>query len=97
VRGSAAALTVDPRNYARLSDVMQDVVDARIYQGIHFRFADEVGRRQGKHIGRWTFRHYVRPVRYECAHRQPDYIDRRRLFIGGGHVTRQPCRKWSAV
>jgi hypothetical protein len=33
--------------YHRFSDMADDVVDVRIYQGIHFRSADEVARRQG--------------------------------------------------
>ena len=33
--------------YDRFSDMADDVVDVRVYQGIHFRFADEVGRRRG--------------------------------------------------
>jgi hypothetical protein len=63
VWSSGAGVTKNPRTYERLSYVMDEVVDARIYQGIHFRFADEVGRRQGKHIGHWTFDHYLQPVR----------------------------------
>jgi hypothetical protein len=34
--------------YSRFSDAAQDVVNARIYEGIHFRFADEAARRQGR-------------------------------------------------
>jgi len=30
-------------------------------QGIHFRFADEIGRRQGTRLARWTFNHYLQP------------------------------------
>src|SRR5207248_3635280 len=50
------------RTYDHLSDLAQDVVDVRIYQGIHFRFADTVARRQGRQVARWAFRHFLRPV-----------------------------------
>jgi hypothetical protein len=50
------------RTYERLSDAAQDVVDARVYLGIHFRFADVVARRQGSHVARWAFHHFLRPV-----------------------------------
>jgi hypothetical protein len=50
------------RTYARFSDAAADVVDARIYEGIHFRFADVVARRQGSHVANWAFRHFLRPV-----------------------------------
>jgi len=35
------------RTYNRLSDAAADVVNARIYEGIHFRFADVQARKQG--------------------------------------------------
>jgi hypothetical protein len=51
----------DTRTYIRFSDAAQDVLDARIYEGIHFRFADEVGRRQGRQVADWVFKNYLRP------------------------------------
>ena len=51
-----------PRSYSRLSDVARDVVDARIYMGVHFRFADTAALRQGRHVANWTFSHYLRPI-----------------------------------
>jgi hypothetical protein len=50
------------RRYSRFSDAASDVVDARIYEGIHFRFADVVARRQGSAIANWVFSHRLRPV-----------------------------------
>jgi len=52
----------DTRTYNRLSDANQDVVDARVYSGIHFRFADEAARKQGKQVAHWTFKNFLRPV-----------------------------------
>ena len=52
----------NPRTYERFSDAADDVVDARIFEGIHFRFADEVARRQGKHVANWAFSHFLRPI-----------------------------------
>jgi len=57
---------VDTRTYNRFSDAAQDVVDARIYEGIHFRFADEVGRRQGRQVADWVFKNFLRPVHKHC-------------------------------
>ncbi len=53
---------VDTRTYQRFSDAGQEVVDARIYEGIHFRFADVAGRRQGIQVADWGFRNYMRPL-----------------------------------
>jgi hypothetical protein len=51
-----------PRPYTSFSDVCRDVVDARIFMGIHFRFADTTARRQGDHVARWTVTRFLRPI-----------------------------------
>jgi hypothetical protein len=40
---------------------MRDIVDVRVLQGIHFRFADQAGRNQGLAVAHWVFRHFLRP------------------------------------
>src|SRR5262249_50141429 len=50
------------RTYTHFSQLADDVVDVRIFQGIHFRTADLVGRKQGRHVAKWVFQHYLRPV-----------------------------------
>ena len=59
-------LTSTPMNqtktYERFSDQAQDMVDVRIYQGIHFRSADEVSRRIGRRSANWAFSHVLRPL-----------------------------------
>ena len=52
----------DTRTYSRLSDAVADVVDARVFAGIHFRFADEASFKQSKQVAMWGFRNYLRPV-----------------------------------
>jgi hypothetical protein len=49
------------RTYNRLSDAADDIVDARIYLGIHFRFADDVARDQSEHVSNWAFGHFLKP------------------------------------
>jgi hypothetical protein len=51
-----------PRLYRRISDAAQEVVDARIFLGIHFRTADAVGRQLGARAAWHTFTHALRPV-----------------------------------
>jgi hypothetical protein len=48
---------IAPRTYHRFSDMAQDVVDARILLGIHFRFADEVARRVAYQSADQVFAH----------------------------------------
>lgn len=43
------------RNYNRFSDMAAEMVEARILQGIHFRFADVAGREQGRQVAEWVF------------------------------------------
>jgi hypothetical protein len=50
------------RTYNRLSDLSWDIVDVRIYQGIHFRTADEVARKQGRQVAEWVFGHVLQPI-----------------------------------
>jgi hypothetical protein len=50
------------RTYDRFSDVAADVVNARIYEGIHFRFADVQARKQGRLVVQWVFSHFLRSV-----------------------------------
>jgi hypothetical protein len=50
------------RTYHRFSDMAQDSVNVRIYQGIHFRTADEDARRQGRQVAEWVFRHVLQPI-----------------------------------
>jgi hypothetical protein len=50
------------KTYHRFSDMADDVVDVRVYQGIHFRSADEVARRQGTRAADWAFSHFLRPL-----------------------------------
>lgn len=54
--------TPSTRTYKRFSDLSLDMVDARIYQGLHFRTADEVGRTQGRQVADWVFGHALLPL-----------------------------------
>ena len=50
------------RTYSRFSDAAEDVVTARVYEGIHFRFADAEGRKQGRRVAQWAFSHFLKPL-----------------------------------
>ena len=51
------------RTYARFADASDEVVEARIYEGIHFRFADEAAQRQGRSVAQWVIDRFLRPAR----------------------------------
>jgi hypothetical protein len=50
------------RDYERFTDVIDDTIDARVYQGIHFRAADVQGAEIGKRVAHWLEEHYFQPV-----------------------------------
>lgn len=62
MESKAAAATQKFRTYHRLSEITDDVINVRIYQGIHFRSADEVAYRMGRRSADWAFAHVLRPV-----------------------------------
>ena len=52
------------REYGHFLDVVDDTIDARVYQGIHFRTADEVGATLGRRVARWVDGHALERVRH---------------------------------
>jgi hypothetical protein len=49
-------------NYSAWKQITDDVDDARIYGGIHFRFDQEEGARQGRSVGAFIIDNKLRPV-----------------------------------
>jgi hypothetical protein len=49
------------RQYERFSDVYRDTIEARIYQGLHFRTAEVQGAQLGKNVASWVTRHHFQP------------------------------------
>jgi hypothetical protein len=54
---------IAPRHFDRLSDALDEIVEARIWGGIHFRRADVQGTVIGKKVARHLRKHYFRPLR----------------------------------
>lgn len=51
------------RHYDSGRALRADVVDARVWLGIHFRFADVAARNLGVGLANWTLDHYFQPVK----------------------------------
>jgi hypothetical protein len=51
------------RRFTRLSDYVDEVVNARIYDGVHYRTSGEAGATLGRQVGEYTFANYFKPVR----------------------------------
>jgi hypothetical protein len=56
------------RSYTSFSQAVREIVDARVWSGIHFRFADEQGARIGARVARWVVHHAFDPVRDRPGH-----------------------------
>jgi len=48
------------RHWNSFSEGVQEVIDARVYSGIHWRNSDEVGARMGRQIAQFVYRHSLR-------------------------------------
>ena len=48
------------RQWSSLSEAVQEVIDARVYSGIHFRNSDEVGERMGRQVAQFVSKHALR-------------------------------------
>jgi hypothetical protein len=51
------------RSFERLSDALAEVIDARVWGGIHFRTADEQGAKLGRNVAQYEHAHYFQSVR----------------------------------
>jgi hypothetical protein len=49
-------------HYTEFKRIVQDVHDARVYGGIHFRFDQEAGGRQGERVGQYVYKNRLRVV-----------------------------------
>ena len=50
------------RNFSKLSDYVAEVVNARVYDGVHYRTSGEAGAALGRKIGEYTVRNFLRPI-----------------------------------
>ena len=60
--GRVTAAPGAERHYDSGRALLQDVVDARVWLGFHFRFADLAARDMARQLTAWTLDHYFQPV-----------------------------------
>ena len=53
---------IPPRTFERLSYVLDEIIDARVWGGIHFRTADVAGGAVGKDVAQYVRQHYFKPA-----------------------------------
>ncbi len=59
-----STVTGNTRQYARFSEVAEEVQDARVWAGIHFRFSTDDGAAIGRQVARLVTRHHFGPVKH---------------------------------
>jgi hypothetical protein len=62
---ATSSTSMTTRSFSRFSQATEEVVDARVFSGIHFRIADEHGAKIGKRVAAWRKERYFRPVPHE--------------------------------
>jgi hypothetical protein len=53
------------RSYTRFSQAVEEVVDARVWSGVHFRNADEQGAAIGERVARWQEDRFPQPAHHD--------------------------------
>jgi len=51
------------RSYVKLSEYVAEVINARVYDGVHYRTSGEAGAAMGRKIGQYTVENYLKPIR----------------------------------
>jgi hypothetical protein len=55
------------RKFSRLSDYVNEVVNARVYDGVHYRTSGEVGAAMGRKNGQHAVQNYLKPIAQAAA------------------------------
>jgi hypothetical protein len=55
--------TGETRHYKSLETIVNEVIDARVWGGIHYRTSDLVGAQMGAKIGKWVVQNFLKPKR----------------------------------
>jgi PAP2 superfamily len=59
---SLNGVPIPPRQFDRFSQALKEIIDARVWGGIHFRTADVQGAVIGKKVAHYLRKHYFQPV-----------------------------------
>lgn len=59
----SSAVTGTTRTYTSEKDYNRDVINARVWGGVHLRTSDVVANKVGGRIGEWALDHYFKPLR----------------------------------
>jgi hypothetical protein len=52
----------ETRNFDRFSDALKEIIEARIWAGLHYRTADVQAQKLGRKVARYMAKHYFQPL-----------------------------------
>jgi hypothetical protein len=55
-------VTGETRSYKRFKEVVEEVNNARVWAGFHYRYAQEDGTRLGRRVARFVVRNFFQPL-----------------------------------
>lgn len=76
------------RHYTSFEQITDDIDDARIYGGVHYRFDQEEAARQGRKVGRYVLRHWLRALH---RHGVPRNVSAADDAIGSDEQVHEPA------
>ena len=53
----------ETRTFTKIQQPLKELVEARIWAGLHFRTADEQAKKLGRQVARYMAKHYFQPLR----------------------------------
>ena len=52
---------IPARSYATANDLVKEIIEARVWAGLHYRGSDEAGANLGRKVAHWTLKRYFLP------------------------------------
>jgi hypothetical protein len=60
--GTVFTVLTNPRHFTHFSEPLDEIVEARIWAGLHYRTGDVQGLSLGQEVAHWTQHHYFQPL-----------------------------------
>lgn len=59
----SSTVTNTSRNFDNTDDIIKEIIDARVYGGMHYRTSSKHGTIIGKNVTQWMTKHFFKPIR----------------------------------
>ena len=69
---NGGATLTTTRHFGTVKELDDDVVNARVWIGFHYRHSETAGVRLGREVARWTLQRYFRHVNDHCEEEPGD-------------------------